>query len=385
MTYRFDTLAIHAGQTPDPTTGAVMPAIQLSSTFAQNAPGQHKGFEYSRSGNPTRAVLEQCLAQLEGATYGLAFSSGCAAMTAVIHTLKQGDHVIAGDDLYGGSSRILRHVFGNMGIETTFVNMSQAEAVEGAFRPSTRLVWVETPTNPMLRIVDIENIAQITRRKSQGQALLAVDNTFATPYLQRPLQLGADLVMHSTTKYLNGHSDVVGGAVLTSNTELNQRIAYVQNAVGGVPSPFDCFLILRGLKTLHLRVERHCQSAAAIAEWLDRHPKVAKVHYPGLPTHPENALVQKQMKAAGGMISVELRADLEAARRFITSLNIFVCAESLGGVESLIEIPAAMTHAGLTPEARKQAGITDGLVRMSVGLEALEDLRDDLDQALSAL
>lgn len=380
-THHIDTLAIHAGQAPDPVSGAVMTPIVLSSTFAQDGPGNHQGFEYSRTGNPTRNTLERCLAALEGATHGIAFASGCAAMTTFLHTLRPGDHVVASDDVYGGSFRILDKVMKPMGIETTQVDMGDPSQIEAALRKETKVIWVETPTNPMLKLADIRAVAKIARAHG---ACLVVDNTFATPMLQRPLELGADVVLHSTTKYLNGHSDAVGGVIVTSNDEIAERVRFLQNAVGAIPSPFDSYLVLRGLKTLPVRMERHCRSAAAIASWLEAQPAVEKVFYPGLASHPQHALASEQMAAPGGMISFVVRGGLPAARALLQTVKVFVCAESLGGVESLIEHPAIMTHGSVPAEARAELGIVDGLIRLSVGLEAEDDLRADLAAALDA-
>jgi cystathionine beta-lyase len=377
----FDTLCVHAGQEPDPVSGAVMTPIVLSSTFAQDGPGAHKGYDYSRAGNPTRTALEQCLAALEGAPHAVAFGSGCAATTAVLLTLKTGDHVVVGDDVYGGTFRIFDKVLKPFGVEATFLDMSDPAKVRSAMRPSTRLVWVETPSNPMLKVLDVAAIASVAREKGVP---VAVDNTFATPVLQRPLDLGATLVVHSTTKYLNGHSDVVGGAVITRDAELAERLHFLQKSVGGVPSPFDCYLVLRGLKTLAVRMKRHVESAHRIAEWLAGHPQVARVHYPGLPTHPGHALAGRQMSGYGGMISFELAGTLAHAAAFLKALRVFACAESLGGVESLAEHPALMTHASLPPEARRAVGIGDGLIRLSVGLEDAGDLVADLEIGMAA-
>lgn len=376
-----ETLAIHAGQEPDPVSGAVMTPIVLASTFAQDGPGNHKGFEYARTDNPTRRTLERCLAALEGAEHGVAFSSGCAAMTTLLHTLRPGDHVVASDDVYGGSFRILDKVMKPMGIATTQVDMTDPSNVARAIRPETKVLWVETPTNPMLKLCDLRAVSAIGRERG---ALVVVDNTFATPCLQRPLELGAHAVLHSTTKYLNGHSDAVGGVILTSEAALAERLRFLQNAIGAVPSPFDCYLVLRGVKTLPVRMERHSRSAQAIASWLAEQPGVEKVIYPGLASHPQHALAKAQMKAPGGMISFVIRGGLPAARAFLSSVRVFVCAESLGGVESLIEHPAIMTHGSVPAEARAALGIADGLIRISVGLEAEEDLRADLASALEA-
>jgi cystathionine beta-lyase/cystathionine gamma-synthase len=376
-----DTLCIHAGQEPDPLSGAVMMPIVLATTFAQDGPGVHKGYDYSRAGNPTRNALEKCLAALEGAAHGIAFGSGCAATTAVLLTLKSGDHVLVGDDVYGGTFRIFDKVLAQFGVESTFLDMSDPARVRAAVRPSTRLVWMETPSNPMLKVFDVAAIAEVAR--SRGIPL-AVDSTFATPVLQQPLALGATLVVHSTTKYLNGHSDVVGGAVMTSDEALAEKLRFLQKSVGGVPSPFDCYLVLRGLKTLAVRMKRHVESARGIAEWLARHPRVARVRYPGLMSHEGHALAERQMKGPGGMITFELSGSLEQASAFLRALRIFACAESLGGVESLAEHPAIMTHASLTAEARRRLGIGDGLLRLSIGLEDPSDLVADLEAGFDA-
>ena len=376
-----DTAAIHAGQEPDAVSGAVMTPIVLASTFAQKSPGKHKGFEYSRSGNPTRNALEACLAALEGADHGMAFASGLAASTTLFMTLKPGDHIVCGDDVYGGTFRLLDKIVQPLGITQTFVDMSEASAVKEAMRPETRMIWMETPTNPLLKIFDIAGAAQVAQ---DAGVPLVVDNTFATPVLQRPLELGATAVVHSTTKYLNGHSDVVGGAVLTSDPELAERVRFLQNAMGGVPSPFDCYMVLRGLKTLGARIRAHVASATTLAERLAEHPAVERVVYPGLPSHPGHALASRQMKGAGGMITLFVKGGLEPARRMLERVRIFTCAESLGGVESLAEHPAIMTHASVPAEQRAALGIGDGLVRLSVGLEDVEDLWDDLSQALQA-
>jgi cystathionine beta-lyase/cystathionine gamma-synthase len=378
-----DTLCIHAGQEADPVHGAVMTPIVLSSTFAQNGPAELKspGYDYSRAGNPTRTALEGCFAALEGGKHGVAFASGCSATMAVLLMLKSGDHVLVGDDVYGGTFRIFDKVMKQWGLEATFLDMSDPARVRAAVRPNTRLVWLETPSNPMLKVFDIAAIAEIARA---ANAWLAVDNTFATPILQRPLDLGATMSVHSTTKYLNGHSDVVGGAVMTSDDAIGERLHFLQKAAGAVPSPFDCYMVLRGLKTLGVRVRQHVQSARGLAEWLTTHAQVERVSYPGLPTHKGYALAQKQMKGPGGMISFELKGGIEASRAFLKALRLFTCAESLGGVESLAELPAIMTHASLTPEARRELGIGDGLIRLSVGIEDVGDLRTDLESGFAA-
>jgi cystathionine gamma-lyase len=376
-----DTLCIHAGQDADVVSGAVMVPIVLATTFAQDGPGVHKGYDYSRAGNPTRTALEHCLAALERASHAIAFGSGCAATTAVLLSLKSGDHVLVGDDVYGGTFRIFDRVFAQFGLEASFVDMSDPRSVDAAMRPHTRLVWIETPSNPMLKVLDIAAIAEIAR--SRGVPL-AVDNTFATPVLQRPLDLGATLVVHSTTKYLNGHSDVVGGAVMTSDDALAEKLHFLQKAVGAVPSPFDCYLVLRGLKTLAVRMKRHVESARSIADWLAAQPKVSRVLYPGLPSHEGHALARQQMKGPGGMISFELSGGLAMASAFLRGLRIFACAESLGGVESLAEHPALMTHASLPAPARRALGIGDALIRLSVGLEDAGDLIADLQRGFDA-
>ena len=372
----FETLAIHAGQDPEGLTGAVTVPIFQTSTFAQDAVGKNKGYEYGRTGNPTRTALETCLAALEGARWGLAFASGMAASDAVAHLLSKGDHVVMGDDVYGGTYRLFARVFDRAGIDLTAVDMRKLDAVRRAVRSRTKLVWIETPSNPLLKVLDIAALAEIAQK---ARALAVVDNTFASPYLQRPIKLGADLVLHSTTKYLGGHSDVVGGALAGNDAELRDRLAFVQNAAGGVPGPFDAWLVLRGAKTLGVRMDRHSANAQAIAEWLAEHPKVTRVNYPGLATHPQHALARRQMRAFGGMLSFELRGGETFAKRVAARTKIFALAESLGGVESLVEIPLAMTHGSvrgtkLAPPA--------GLVRLSVGIETVDDLIDDLAQAI---
>jgi cystathionine gamma-lyase len=378
---RFDTLAIHAGQAPDPTTGAVMTPVYLTSTYAQASPGVHKGYEYSRTQNPTRHALQDCLAALEGGGHGLAFASGLAATDAVLHLLEAGDHVLASDDVYGGTFRIFDKVYRRHGLEFSYVDMSDPANVASGLRPNTRLVWIESPTNPMLKIVDLAEVARIARAHG---ARTVVDNTFATPYFQRPLALGIDVVAHSTTKYLNGHSDVIGGALVTRDAALAERLGFLQNAVGGVPSPLDSFLVLRGLKTLHVRMQRHAESALTVARWLEGRPQVERVTYPGLPSHPQHALAARQMSGFGGMLTFVLKGGLPAARAFLEAVRVFTCAESLGGVESLIEHPAIMTHASVPPSIRAALGIDDGLIRISVGLEAVDDLVADLTRGLEA-
>lgn len=375
----FGTRAIHAGQEPDPTTGAVMTPIYLTSTFAQTSPGRHLGYEYSRTDNPTRTAYQACVAALEGGRYGLAFASGLAATDAILHTLKAGDHVICSDDVYGGSFRILDKVYRRMGIELSFVDLSDMRQAEAAFRSNTRLLWMETPTNPMLKILDIQALATMAR---QRKVVSVVDNTFMSSYFQKPLSLGADIVAHSVTKYMNGHSDVVGGVLVTDNEALYQEIKFFQNAVGGVPSPMDCFLVMRGLKTLHVRMERHAQNAMEIARFLEKHPRVERVIYPGLESHPQHSLACRQMSGFGGMITFFIRGGLNEARTFLEKVRLFRLAESLGGVESLIEHPAIMTHSSIPVETRKSLGIHDNLVRISVGIEDLPDLIADLKNAL---
>ncbi|QEH32688.1 Cystathionine beta-lyase [Aquisphaera giovannonii] len=376
----FSTRAIHDGQAADPATGATVVPIYATSTYTQAAPGEHKGYEYSRSGNPTRAALEVCLASLEGAEQGLAFASGLAATSAVLSLLGPGDEVVAASDLYGGTYRILERVYRPLGITARYTDDPRPEAFASLLSPRTRLVWIETPTNPLLRVLDIAAIAEVAHR---GGAMLAVDNTFASPYLQRPIALGADLVVHSTTKYIGGHSDVVGGAV-AGRRDLIEPIKFYQNAAGGVPGPFDAWLTLRGLKTLAVRMDRHCANARSLAAWLDRHPRVERVYYPGLKDDPSHALAARQMKDFGGMVSIRLDGGGPAARRFLTRTKIFSLAESLGGVESLVCHPATMTHASIPADVRAARGVDDGLIRLSVGIEDADDLRADLERALGA-
>ena len=376
----FGTRAIHAGQSPDPTTGAIMTPVYLTSTYVQDGPGNHKGFEYSRTQNPTRQALEHNLAALEGGTYGLAFSSGLAATTSILQLLQCGDHVIASDDLYGGTFRLFDKVFRKFGLEFTYVDpLLGGAGVQAAIRPNTKLVWIETPTNPLLKLCDIEEVAGVCR---SHQLLLAVDNTFMTPYNQQPLSLGADIVCHSTTKYLNGHSDVIGGAIIVNDAELHQKLSFLQNAVGAVPGAMDSFLVLRGTKTLHVRMKQHEENARTLAHWLVSRPQVEQVLYPGLTTHPQHTLACKQQRGFGGMISFTLRGGLTQATRFLQHCQLFACAESLGGVESLIEHPAIMTHASIPAQTRQKLGIGDNLIRLSVGIEDATDLQSDLEQAL---
>ena len=377
------TKSVHAGQQPDPETGAVMTPIYQTSTYAQSAPGVHKGYEYGRVSNPTRTALEGNLAGLESAAHGICFSSGVAATDAIARCLKPGDHIVASNDLYGGTYRLFREIFGPFGITSDFIDMSDLEAARRAITSRTRLFWIETPTNPLVRIVDIQALSDIGHDRG---AAVAVDNTFATPILQRPLELGADLVVHSTTKYLGGHSDAIGGVVCTNDDEWNERLRFLIKSAGAVPGPMDCFLTLRGTKTLHLRMERHCSNAQALAEHLVHHPKVSDVYYPGLPDFDGHELAKRQMDGFGGMVSFLLVNDsMEAANTFLSSTLIFTLAESLGGVESLINHPATMTHASIPVEERRAAGLHDALIRLSVGIEDIDDLIGDVDRALSTV
>jgi cystathionine gamma-lyase len=375
----FATRAIHAGQEADPSTGATITPIFQTSTYTQQGLGDNKGFEYSRTGNPTRAALEACLAALENARFGLAFGSGMAAASAVLSVLRPGDHVIAGDDLYGGTYRIFERVLRPMGVTFDYVPARETAAYAAAVRPETKLIWVETPTNPLLSLVDIAAVAAVAREHG---AVLIVDNTFATPYLQRPLDLGAHVVVHSTTKYINGHSDVVGGAILTSDEHLYTDFKFYQNAAGGVPSPFDSWLVLRGAKTLAVRMRQHCENAMGVARFLDGHPLVRAVYYPGLPSHPDHALARRQMTDFGGMVSFAFDGTREDVDTFVRGLRVFALAESLGGVESLCCHPASMTHGSIPVEERERRGVTETLLRLSVGIEDVRDLIADLDQAL---
>lgn len=383
----FETRVIHAGQSPEPSTGAIMPPIFQTSTYVQSSPGVHKGYEYSRSQNPTREALERCVADLEGGLRGYAFASGLAGMSTVLELLDAGSHIVASDDLYGGSFRLFERVRRrSAGHDITFIDMTDPQALRAALRPQTRMVWVETPSNPLLKLIDLSAVAAIARE----HGLIAVaDNTFASPWGQNPLAHGFDIVVHSTTKYLNGHSDVVGGIAVVGREprqgEWAERLAFLHNAVGAIAGPFDSFLALRGVKTLALRMQRHNESALAMARWLQAHPKVVRVHYPGLPSHPQHALAQRQMRGGGGMISIELRTDLAGSRRFLEAVHLFALAESLGGVESLIEHPAIMTHASIPAEQRARLGIGDALVRLSVGIEALEDLQADLQNGFDRI
>ena len=378
--FEFDTRAIHAGQAPDPATGAIMTPLYLTSTFVQSAPGVHKGFDYSRSANPTRLAYETCVANLEGARYGFAMASGCVGTATIVHLLSAGDHVVACDDMYGGSYRLFEQVFKRHGIEFTYADLTDVARLAGAMRPSTKLVWIETPSNPLMKLVDIEAAARVAHAHG---AVLAVDNTFASPLFQRPIEQGADVVLHSTTKYINGHSDLIGGVVVTDDDTLGERLKFLANAIGGVQSTFDAFLCLRSLKTLAVRMRAHEANALAVARFLESHPRIARVTYPGLPSHPQHALAKRQMSGFGGMLTFELDGDLAATRRVLERFRVFSLAESLGGVESLIEHPAIMTHASLPADVRKQLGIGDNLVRVSVGIEAAGDLIRDLERALA--
>jgi cystathionine gamma-lyase len=385
--YHLSTRVIHGGQSPEPATGAVMPPIFATSTFAQQSPGVHKGLDYGRSHNPTRWALERCVADIESGSAAFAFASGLAAISAVLELLPAGSHVVAGDDMYGGTYRLFERVRRkSAGHAFTYVNLADSDALAAALTPETRLVWVETPTNPMLKLADLAAIAQLCRARG---ILTVCDNTFASPINQRPLELGIDIVVHSTTKYMNGHSDVIGGVAVVGNAphhaELREQLGFIQNAVGAIQGPFDSFLVLRGIKTLALRVERSNANALALAQWLESEPKVRKVFYPGLETHPQHALARRQMSGFGGIVSIELASDLPGARRFLESCKVFTLAESLGGVESLIEHPALMTHTTIPAEQRAELGISDSLIRLSVGIEHLEDQRGDLARALAAV
>ena len=379
----FETRAIHAGQEPDPTTGAIMIPIYTSSTYVQESPGVHKGYDYSRSTNPTRKALEACIADLEGSNFGYAFASGMSASATVLEILSSGDHVIAMDDLYGGTYRLFENVRKrSAGLDFTFCDLSDVKALEASLKPNTKMIWIETPTNPLLKIADLKAISSFAKNNN----LIAVcDNTFCSPFVQNPLEFGFDIVVHSATKYLNGHSDLIGGVVVCSDdkTELAEQLLYLQNAVGSIMNPFDSFLLLRSLKTLPVRMERHCSNAIQIANFLESHNSIQRVIYPGLESHPQHEIAKEQMNGFGGMISVEIKGGLEGAKKFLERTEIFSLAESLGGVESLIEHPAIMTHASIPPEVREEIGISDGLVRLSVGIEALEDLIDDLEKALA--
>jgi len=376
------TRAIHAGQSPDPSTGAIMTPIYATSTYVQESPGKHKGYEYSRTQNPTRMAYERCVADLEGGVAGFAFGSGLAAAATVLDLLDTGSHVIAMDDLYGGSYRLFERVRRrSAGLDFTFIDLNDEAALKAALKPNTRMIWAETPTNPMLKLVDLKKVAAFAKKHG---LILVVDNTFCSPMIQRPLEYGADLVLHSATKYLNGHSDMVGGIVVAREAEMAEQMGFLQNSVGAVSGPFDSFLAMRGLKTLHLRMKAHCASAMELAQWLDKHPEVEDVIYPGLKSHPQHALARRQMDGFGGIISIRVKGGLRKARKTLERCELFALAESLGGVESLIELPAIMTHASIPPAQRKALGITDNLIRLSVGVEDIADLRHELDHALSA-
>jgi len=379
---RFSTRAIHDGQEPDPATGSVTTPVYFVSTFQQPEPGKEAKYVYSRTANPTRTALETCLASLEEGRYGLTFSSGMAATTTILMLLRKGDHVIAGDDIYGGTYRLFEQVLRNYGLQFTYVDPQDSTNVEKAVRKNTRLVWIETPTNPLMRIVDIRKIGKLTRK---AHALLVVDNTFMSPYLQNPLRHGADIVMHSTTKYLGGHSDLVGGAIITSDQKLYERLKFLQNAVGAVPGPMDCYLVLRGVKTLALRMERHSANARAISEYLARQSQVERILFPGRPDHPQQEIIRRQMRDSGGMLSFQLRGGFSTCRKFLKKLRVFVVAESLGGVESLIEHPASMTHSSVPRERRVKLGLSDNLIRVSVGIEDEADLIGDFERAFKEL
>ncbi|MCE7042156.1 cystathionine gamma-synthase [Dyadobacter sp. CY312] len=377
---KFGTKAIHAGVEPDPTTGAIMTPIYQTSTYVQESPGKHKGYEYSRTHNPTRTALQNALSALENGKHGICYASGLAATDAVLKLFRPGDEIIATNDIYGGSYRIMKRIFEPLGLVFHFVDMSNVDNIKNVITNKTKLIWVETPTNPLLRIIDIESITTLCRQKG---ILSAVDNTFASPYLQNPLDMGADIVMHSVTKYLGGHSDTVMGALITSNDELAKQLAFIQNATGAVPGPQDCFLVLRGIKTLHIRMQRHCENAIQVAQWLENHPKVAQVYYPGLPSHTGHELAKKQMRGFGGMLSFEMKGDVyEEAVLVMENLEVFSLGESLGGVESLCTHPASMTHASIPKEEREKVGLKDTLIRLSVGIEDVEDLINDLEQAI---
>ncbi len=378
---KFATRAIHAGQSPDPTTGAIMPPIYATSTYVQESPGVHKGYEYSRTQNPTRMAYERCVADLESGSHGFAFASGMAATGTILELVDSGSHILAMDDLYGGTRRLFSGVRErSAGLEFSYADLSDPDAAEAALRDDTAMVWIESPTNPLLKLVDLKAISALAKRRG---ALVVVDNTFATPYLQRPLELGADIVMHSATKFINGHSDMVGGIVVVSDGELAKRLAYLQNSIGSVAGPFDSFLALRGVKTLDVRMERHCVSAMKIAAWLEQDERVDSVLYPGLPSHPQHDLARQQMPGFGGIVTFFIKGDLDNARSFLERCRVFSLAESLGGVESLVDHPAIMTHASVPAEERAKLGISDTLIRLSVGIEAVDDLIADLDQALA--
>jgi cystathionine gamma-lyase len=377
----FATRTIHAGQAPDPSTGAIMTPIYQTSTYVQASPGKHKGYEYSRTQNPTRMAWERCVADLESGVAGFAFASGMAAIATVLELNDTGSHVIAMDDVYGGTFRLFERVRRrSAGLDFSFIDLNDTAALKAALKPNTRMIWAETPTNPMLKLVDLAKLAKFAK---QHDLLLVVDNTFASPWVQRPLEFGADIVVHSATKYLNGHSDMVGGVAVVANKELAERMAFLQNSVGAIAGPFDAFLAMRGVKTLALRMRAHCANALELAQWLEKHPAVARVNYPGLKSHPQHALARRQMHGFGGIVSIEVKGGLRKARRTLERCHLFALAESLGGVESLIEHPAIMTHASVPPANRKKLGISDGLIRLSVGIEDIRDLRDELGHALA--
>ena len=377
----FATRTIHAGQEPDPTTGAIMPPIYATSTYVQESPGVHKGYEYSRTQNPTRMAYERCIADLESGSHGFAFASGMAAIGTILELVDSGSHIVAMDDLYGGTRRLFSGVRErSAGLEFSYADLSDLDAAEAALRDDTAMVWIESPTNPLLKLVDLKGIAALAKKRG---ALVVVDNTFATPYLQRPLELGADIVMHSATKFINGHSDMVGGVVVTNTDHLAKRLAYLQNSIGSVAGPFDSFLALRGVKTLDVRMERHCASSLRIAKWLEQDDRVESVLYPGLPSHPQHELAKEQMPGFGGIVTFFIKGDLDNARSFLEKCQVFALAESLGGVESLLDHPAIMTHASVPEKERAALGISDTLIRLSVGIEAVDDLIADLDQALT--
>lgn len=379
---RFSTRVIHGGQETDPQTGAVMPPVYLTSTYAQSSPGQHKGFEYSRSQNPTRFAYERCVANLENGVQGFAFASGMAAISTVLELLDSGSHIVAMDDLYGGTYRVFENVRKRTAnLKCSFVDFTQPEAVEAAITPETKMLWLETPSNPLLKLVDLQAISAIAKKHD---VICVADNTFATPWIQRPLEHGCDIVVHSATKYLNGHSDMVNGVVVAGNQALAEQLAYLQNATGAIAAPFDSYMVLRSIKTLAVRMQRHCDNAHDLAQWLSQHSAVESVTYPGLASHPQHALAKQQMSAFGGMITFTIKGGLDAAKAFLERCRVFTLAESLGGVESLVEHPAIMTHASIPTEVRTQLGISDGLIRLSVGIEDVEDLREDLQQALAS-
>jgi cystathionine gamma-lyase len=379
---KFASRVIHGGQQPDPTTGAIMPPIYATSTYVQASPGRHKGYEYSRTHNPTRQAFERCVANLEGGTHGFAFASGMAATATILELLDSGAHVIAMDDLYGGTRRLFDGVRKrSAGLEFSFVDLTDPDLIEAALRDNTRMIWVESPSNPLLKIVDFEAIVELARARGM---LVVADNTFATPCLQRPIEYGVDIVMHSATKFLNGHSDMVGGVAVTADAELAERLAYLSNAIGAIAGPFDSFLALRGVKTLDVRMERHCSNALAVASWLERDPRIARVIYPGLPSHPQYELAMRQMSGFGGIVTFFIEGDLERARSFLERCRVFALAESLGGVESLVDHPAIMTHASVPVRQREELGIDDRLIRLSVGIEDINDLLADIEQAVGA-